>query len=71
MFWIRPPLPVIHALTSVVLMLVGRRLFDARVGMLAGLIFVTAPAVAVASLLVSTDTPMLCCFALALFAQRT
>ena len=37
--------------------------------MLAGLIFVTAPAVAVASLLVSTDTPMLCCFALALLAQ--
>ena len=69
MFWIRAPLPLIHALTSVVLMLVGRRLFDARVGMLAGLIFVTAPAVAVASLLVSTDTPMLCCFALALFAQ--
>ncbi len=69
MFWIRLPLPLIHALTSIVLMLVGRRLFDARVGMLAGLIFVTAPAVAVASLLVSTDTPMLCCFALALLAQ--
>lgn len=66
-FWIRLPLPLIHAATSVVLMLVGRRLFDARTGMLAGLIFVTAPAVAVASLLVSTDTPMLCCFAIALY----
>ncbi len=51
--------------------LVARRLFGRRVGGLAGVAFATAPAVAVASLLVSTDTPMLFCFALATLAFVT
>ncbi len=68
-FWIHLPLPLIHAATAVLLALVARRLYDPRIGVLAGLGFVSLPAVAVGSLLVSTDTPMLCCFALALLAQ--
>ncbi len=62
------PLPLIHAGTAVFVALLGRRLFGARIGGIAGFGFVCLPAVALASLLVSTDTPMLFCFALALLA---
>jgi 4-amino-4-deoxy-L-arabinose transferase-like glycosyltransferase len=68
-FWIRLPMPLIHCLTSVLVALVARHLFGARVGGVAGFAFASLPGVAVASLLVSTDTPMLACFALALLAQ--
>ena len=68
-FWIRLPLPLIHAATAVVVALIGRRLFGDRVGGLAGFAFVSLPAVALGSLLVSTDTPMLLCFALAMLAH--
>jgi len=67
-FWLRAPLPLIHAATAVVLALVGRRLYGDRVGGIAGFGFASLPGVAVGSLLVSTDTPMLLCFALALLA---
>jgi 4-amino-4-deoxy-L-arabinose transferase-like glycosyltransferase len=68
-FWIRLPLPLIHGLTAIVTAFVGRRLFGPRVGGLAGLAFATLPGVAVGSLLVSTDTPMLLCFAVAMLAH--
>ncbi len=68
-FWIRLPLPLIHAGTAVLVALIGRRLGDARLGALAGTGFVTVPGVALGSLLVSTDTPMLFAFALAMLAQ--
>lgn len=67
-FWIRLPLPIIHALGAVAVAFVARRLYGARVGGIAGFAYATLPAVAVASLLASTDTPMLACFALALLA---
>jgi 4-amino-4-deoxy-L-arabinose transferase-like glycosyltransferase len=68
-FWIRLPLPLIHAATASVLALLGWRLHGGRIGGLTGFAFATLPAVALGSLLVSTDTPMLFCFALALLAQ--
>jgi 4-amino-4-deoxy-L-arabinose transferase-like glycosyltransferase len=67
-FWLRAPLPLIHAGTAVLIALVGRRLYGDRVGGVAGLGFASLPGVAVGSLLVSTDTPMLFCFALAVLA---
>jgi lipid A galacturonosyltransferase RgtD len=67
-FWLRLPLPLIHAATAVVIALVGRRLWGDRVGGIAGLGFASLPGVAVGGLLVSTDTPMLFCFALAMLA---
>ena len=69
-FWLRLPLPLIHAATAVVVALVGRRLYGDRVGGIAGVGFASLPGVAVGSLLVSTDTPMLLCFALAMLAWR-
>lgn len=68
-FWIRLPLPLIHAATAVVVMGLGRRLFDARVAAIAALIWASLPVVGVGSLLVSTDTPMLLFFALAMLLQ--
>ncbi len=68
-FWIRLPLPLIHGATAVTVALVGRHLFGARTGGLAGFAFASLPGVAVGSLLVSTDTPMLLCFALAIAAH--
>jgi 4-amino-4-deoxy-L-arabinose transferase-like glycosyltransferase len=67
--FIRLPLPLIHAATAVVLALIARRLFGPRAGGIAGFAFASLPAVALGSLLVSTDTPMLLCFALAMLAQ--
>lgn len=66
---IRAPLPILHGLTALVVLAAGRAIFGPRAGAIAGLAYVTAPAVAVASLLVSTDTPMLLFFALALLAH--
>jgi lipid A galacturonosyltransferase RgtD len=68
-FWIHLPLPLMHASTAILLALIGRRLFGARIGALAGLAYITLPAVALGSLLVSTDTPMLACFALAVLTH--
>lgn len=67
-FWIRLPFPLIHAVTAVLVALIARRLYGARIGGIAGFAYVGLPAVAVASFSLSTDTPMLCCFALALLA---
>jgi 4-amino-4-deoxy-L-arabinose transferase-like glycosyltransferase len=67
-FWLRAPLPLIHAATAVVVGLVGRRLYGDRVGGVAAAGFASLPGVAVGSLLVSTDTPMLLAFALATLA---
>ena len=67
-FWLRAPLPLIHAATAVVVALIARRLHGDRVGGIAGFGFATLPGVAVGSLLISTDTPMLLCFALAMLA---
>lgn len=68
-FWIRLPFPLIHAGTAVTLAFLARRLYGPRVGGIAGAAFATLPAVALGSLLLSTDTPMLFCFAAALLAQ--
>lgn len=67
-FWLRAPLPLIHAATAVTVALLARSLYGDRVGGIAGIGFASLPGVAVGSLLVSTDTPMLLCFALATLA---
>ena len=70
-FWLRAPLPLIHAATALVVALLARRLYGGRAGGIAGFGFASLPGVAVGSLLVSTDTPMLLCFALATLAFIT
>ena len=67
---IRAPLPLIHAATACVMVALGTSLLGPRTGALAGVLYATLPGVAVGSLLVSTDTPMLFFFAAAMLAQR-
>ncbi len=68
-FWIRLPLPLLHAATACVVMALGRRLWDAPTGALAGALYASLPIVGVGSLLVSTDTPLLLAFAGAMLLQ--
>jgi 4-amino-4-deoxy-L-arabinose transferase-like glycosyltransferase len=65
---IRLGAPLCHGATALLLVAVGRRLYGDRAGAVAGLVYATLPAVAVSSTLISTDVPLLTCWALALFA---
>lgn len=56
----------LHAVTSYCLFLTGRKLFDARTGFWAAMIYALMPALWLSSLIVSTDVPLLLCFVLAL-----
>lgn len=67
-FWIRAPLPLLHGATALVLMALGTRLFDRRVGALAAVAYASLPAVSLGSAMVSTDTPLMLAFATAILA---
>ena len=58
----------LHAVTSYVIFRTGRALFDARTGFWAAAIYLLMPALWLSSLIVSTDVPLLLCFAMALNA---
>ncbi len=60
--------PLLHSLTAFVIFLTGRLAFDARTGFWAGLVFLLMPAVWLSSGIVSTDVPLLLCWAVALNA---
>jgi 4-amino-4-deoxy-L-arabinose transferase-like glycosyltransferase len=66
---VRLPAPLIHGATALVLYGVGRRMASPRVAMLAAMTYLTTPAVALGSALMTTDTPMLLAAAVALAAQ--
>lgn len=59
---------IFYPLSTVVLFLLTRRLFDERTAFIAGLIFITLPAVGLSSLLISTDVALFFFWTLALFA---
>jgi 4-amino-4-deoxy-L-arabinose transferase-like glycosyltransferase len=67
-FAVRLAAPLIHAATGIVVALLGRDLFSARVGFWAALCYATLPGVDFSALIISTDVPLLFCWALALFA---
>jgi 4-amino-4-deoxy-L-arabinose transferase-like glycosyltransferase len=70
---IRLPSPLLHTATALAVFLLGRLLYDARVGALSGLAFATLPGVSLSAGLISTDVPLLLCWAVALvgFAALT
>jgi len=71
-FWIRAPGSVLHGATALILAAVAARLAGARVAVWVAAAYVTAPFVAVGSLLMSTDTVMAPFYAAAvLLALRT
>lgn len=67
-FWVRLPAPLFHGATALILGAVAARLFGARAAMLVAAGYVTLPMVALASILISTDTIMFSFLALALMS---
>ena len=67
-FCVRLASPVLHTLTGFFVFLAGRSLFDARIGLVAGIGWLLLPAVSLSSTLVSTDVPLLLCWSAALWA---
>jgi 4-amino-4-deoxy-L-arabinose transferase-like glycosyltransferase len=66
---VRLPAALCHALTAAVILAMARRLAGPRVAVLAALSYLTLPAVALGSAVMTTDTPMLLAAAVALWAQ--
>ena len=62
-FWVRAPGPVLHAATAVLTGLAAARLFDARVGAWAAILYITTPFATFGSWQFSTDTVLLPFFA--------
>jgi 4-amino-4-deoxy-L-arabinose transferase-like glycosyltransferase len=63
---VRLPSPLLHTVTALAVFALGHRLYDARVGALSGLAFATLPGVSLSAGLISTDVPLLLCWAVAL-----
>jgi 4-amino-4-deoxy-L-arabinose transferase-like glycosyltransferase len=63
---VRLSAPLLHAGTAMLLLAIGTRLFNARVGAWTAVVYATLPAVSLASMVMSTDTPLLFFWALAL-----
>lgn len=59
---------LLYPLSTWLLFLVARKLFDARVALMAALLFFTLPAVSLSSTLISTDVALFFCWTLALYA---
>lgn len=67
-FFIRLPGPLFHMATALVLMACTRRITDSAIAGWVGVLYVTAPAVALASVYMSTDTLLLFFVAVTLWA---
>lgn len=67
-FCVRAGSLLFYPLSALVLFLLGRRLFDARVALLAALLFITLPSVSLSSTLISTDVALFFFWTLALYA---
>ncbi|MEZ5817266.1 MAG: glycosyltransferase family 39 protein [Hyphomicrobiaceae bacterium] len=65
-FCVRVASPILHTLTAGLVFLIGRRLYDERVGLWAALSFATLPGIALSAGIISTDVPLLTAWALAL-----
>jgi 4-amino-4-deoxy-L-arabinose transferase-like glycosyltransferase len=60
--------PLLHAATALVIFGIGRIAYDARVGFWSVLAYATLPGISYSSGLISTDVPLLFCWAVALYA---
>ena len=59
---------LLYPLSTGLLFLLAKRLFDAKVALLAAVLFITLPAVSLSSTLISTDVALFFCWTLALYA---
>ena len=65
---IRAASPILHTATAWFVYLAGRHLYDTRTGFWAAIAFATLPGVSFSSGIISTDVPLLLCWAGALYA---
>jgi len=65
---IRAASPLFHFGTALVIFQIARRLYDARIASWSAIAYATLPGVSASSLLISTDVPLLFCWAVALYA---
>lgn len=65
---IRAPAPLLHAATALVIYALARRLFDSRTAFWSGLAYLLAPGIVFSARIISTDVPLLFCWAVALLA---
>jgi 4-amino-4-deoxy-L-arabinose transferase-like glycosyltransferase len=65
---IRAASPLLHFATALVIFFTARRLYNARVASWSAIAYATLPGVSASSLLISTDVPLLFCWAVALHA---
>ena len=65
---IRLAAPLLHFAAALVVFRIGERLYDSRVGFWSALLYVTLPGVSASAALISTDAPLLLCWAAALYA---
>jgi 4-amino-4-deoxy-L-arabinose transferase-like glycosyltransferase len=65
---VRLAAPLLHFGTSLVIYAIARRLYDARVAMWSAIAYATLPGVSASAALISTDAPLLFCWAAALYA---
>jgi len=65
---IRAPAPLLHGATAFLVYAIAQRLFSVRAAFWSGLIYLLAPGVVFSTRIISTDVPLLFCWALALLA---
>jgi 4-amino-4-deoxy-L-arabinose transferase-like glycosyltransferase len=65
---IRVAAPLFHFGTALVIYRIARRLYDARVAAWSAVAYATLPGVSLSAMIVSTDVPLLFCWAVALYA---
>jgi 4-amino-4-deoxy-L-arabinose transferase-like glycosyltransferase len=65
---IRLASPLLHGATALLLFGIGRLAYDARVGFWSALAYATLPGISYSAGLISTDVPLLFCWATALYA---
>jgi 4-amino-4-deoxy-L-arabinose transferase-like glycosyltransferase len=58
--------PILHGLTALAIYRLADALYDARTALLSAIVYVTLPAVSLSAALITTDAPLLLCWALAL-----
>lgn len=66
-FWIRLAAPIIHMITAFYIYLIANKLYDEKVGFLSAISYLTLPAVTFSSFFISSDAPLMLCWAGALY----
>jgi 4-amino-4-deoxy-L-arabinose transferase-like glycosyltransferase len=67
-FAIRVSAPLLHAGTAIFVYAIGSRLYDNRVGLWSALAYSSLPGASISAFIISTDAPLLLCWAAALYA---